>query len=134
MILVDTSVWIDYFNSSPGRAGNELRLMIEEAVPFALTGVVIAEILQGLRRDARRIGRYLSLWEMLEPRGFSTYSQAASISREGRSRGFSLTTIDTIIAAIAIEHGATLFTLDRDFTRIAQFTALRLHGLPDSLR
>jgi predicted nucleic acid-binding protein len=134
LILIDTSVWIDFFSSSPGRAGHELRRMIEEADPFALTGVVIAEVLQGLKRDAHRIELHLSLWEMLEPLGFSTYSHAASISRLGRSRGVSLTTIDTVIAAIAIERDAVLFTLDKDFTRIARFTQLRLYGFPDVQR
>jgi predicted nucleic acid-binding protein len=132
LILIDTSVWIDFFSSSPGRAGNELRRMIEDAEPFALTGVVIAEILQGLKRDAPRIERHLSLWEMLEPSGFSTYSRAASISRLGRSKGISLTTIDTVIAATAIEHEAALFSLDKDFARIARFTPLRLYVLGDS--
>lgn len=131
MILIDTSVWIDFFSSSPGPAGSELRRMIEEAEPFALTGVVILEILQGLKRDAHRIERHLSLWEMLDPLEFATYSHAASILRIGRSKGVSLTTIDTLIAAVAIEHDAALFTLDKDFTRIARFTDLRLYGLPE---
>ena len=39
MILVDTSVWIDFFSSSPGAAGAELRRMILTAEPFALTGI-----------------------------------------------------------------------------------------------
>jgi predicted nucleic acid-binding protein len=133
LILVDTSVWIDFFSSSPGPAGNELRRMIEQAVPFALTGVVIAEILQGLKRDAPRIEHYLSLWEMLEPLGSSTYSRAASISRLGRSKGVSLTTIDTLIAAIAIEHAAALFTRDKNFMRIAGFVPLQVHVLPENM-
>jgi predicted nucleic acid-binding protein len=129
LILVDTSVWIDFFSPSPGRAGGELRWMIEEAEPFALTGVIVTEILQGLRRDVHRIERFLSLWEMLEPRGFSTYREASAISRLARSRGISLTTIDTLIASIALEHHATLFSLDKDFSRIARMTPLRLHSL-----
>jgi predicted nucleic acid-binding protein len=127
LILIDTSVWIDFFSSSPGRAGSELRRMIEEAEPFVLTGVIVTEILQGLRRDAHRIERHLSLWEMLEPSGFATYPEAARISRLARSRGVSLSTIDALIAAIAIEHDASLFTLDKDFTRTARFTPLRLY-------
>ncbi len=132
MILVDTSVWIDFFSSSPGRAGGELRRMIEKAEPFALTGVIVMEILQGLRRDVHRVERYLSLWETLEPGGFSTYREASAISREARSKGVSLTTIDTLIAAIALEHNASLFTLDEDFSRIARITSLRLHTLSES--
>jgi predicted nucleic acid-binding protein len=129
MILVDSSVWIDFFSSAPGHAGNELRRMIADAEPFALTGVVVAEILQGLTRDVGRIESYLSHWEMLEPGGFRTYRDAAAIFRLGRAKGVSLTTIDALIAAIALEHGASVFTLDKDFSRIARLTGLLLHPL-----
>jgi predicted nucleic acid-binding protein len=129
LILVDTSVWIDFFSSSPGPAGNELRRLIDEVEPFALTGVVVTEILQGLTRDISRIERFLSMWDLLEPRGFSTYREASAISRLARSKGISLTTIDTLIAAIALEHRASLFTLDKDFSRVARITALRLHPM-----
>jgi predicted nucleic acid-binding protein len=131
LILVDTSVWIDFFSPSPGLGGNELRRMIEEVEPFALTGLVVTEILQGLRRDVPRIEHFLSLWDLLEPQGFSTYRDAAAISRLARAKGISLTTVDTLIAAIAIEHQAILFTLDKDFSRIARVTALHLHSLPE---
>src|SRR5580700_5786287 len=130
MILVDSSVWIDFFSSAPGRAGNELRRMIEDAEPFALTGVVVAEILQGLTRDVSRIEHYLSQWELLEPRGFRTYREAAAIFRLGRGKGVSLTTIDVLIAAIALEHRASVFTLDKDFSRIAGLSGLTLYPLP----
>ncbi len=130
MILVDSSVWIDFFSSAPGRAGDELRRMITDAEPFALTGVVVTEILQGLKRDVRRIEQYLSQWELLEPRGFRTYREAAAIFRLARSKGVSLTTIDALIAAIALEHRASVFTLDKDFSRIARLTALPLYLLP----
>lgn len=131
MILVDTSVWIEFFSTSPARAGGELRRMIDEAEPFALTGVIVAEILQGLRRDVHRIERFLSMWELLEPRGFSTYREASAISRLARSKGISLTTIDTLIAAISLEHGASLFSLDKDFSRVARITPLLLYSLPE---
>jgi predicted nucleic acid-binding protein len=130
LILVDSSVWIDFFSPLPRRAGRELRRMIADAEPFALTGVVITEILQGLTRDAGRIERYLSMWEILEPRGFATCREAAAIFRLARAKGLTLTTIDTLIAAIALDHGATVFTLDKDFSRIARVTNLRLHLLP----
>ena len=127
MILVDSSVWIDFFSSSPGRAGSELRRMIEEAEPFALTGIVVAEVLQGLTRDARRIEQYLMQWEMLEPHGFETYREAASIYRAARAKGITPTPMDAVIAAIALEHKASVFTLDQDFFRIASITRLALY-------
>ena len=132
MILVDSSVWIDFFSSSPGRAGKELRRIIEEAEPFALTGVVIAEVLQGLIRDESRVEEYLTMWEMLEPSGFSTYREAAVIFRLARSKGISLTTIDTLIAAIAMEHEASLFSVDQDFSRLARLAPLRLYRVPEA--
>ena len=78
MILVDSSVWIDFLSSSPSSAGAELRRMIADAEPVALAGVIVTEILQGLKRDVSRLEHYLSQWEMLEPKGFSTYREAAN--------------------------------------------------------
>jgi predicted nucleic acid-binding protein len=127
LILVDSSVWVDFFSSSPGRAGGELRRMIAESEPFVLTGVVVAEVLQGLTRDSLRIERYLAQWDMLEPTGFATYREAAAIYRAARGKGISLTTIDTLIAAIALEHSSSVFTLDQDFARIARITRLALY-------
>jgi len=101
--------------------------MITDAEPFALAGVVITEVLQGLKRDVSRLEHYLSQWDMLEPRGLSTYREAATIFRAARAKGVAVTTIDALIAAIAIEHGATLFTLDKDFSRLAGITHLPLY-------
>ena len=127
MILVDSSVWIDFFSCSPEKAGRELRRMIEESEPFALTGVVVSEILQGLTRDVAEIEQFLAQWDVLEPTSFQTYRTAAAIFRKARSKGIALTTIDTLIAAIALEHRASVFTLDQDFSRIAAITGLVLH-------
>lgn len=129
MILVDSSVWIDFFSSSPGIAGAELRRLIEQAEPLALAGVIVTEVLQGLTRDASVIERFLGMWELLEPRGLSTYREAAAIFRIARAKGISVTTIDSLIAAIALEHRATVFTLDQDFSPIARISALSLYNL-----
>ena len=101
--------------------------MIEDSEPLALTGVVVAEVLQGLTRDVDPIEQFLAQWEMLEPKGFATYRRAATIYRTARGKGMSLTTIDTLIAAIAVEHNASVFTLDHDFSRIALITPLVLY-------
>jgi predicted nucleic acid-binding protein len=127
VILVDSSVWVDFFRPSPGRGGAELRRMIEGSEPFALSAIIVAEILQGLTRDAGVIERFLALWDMLEPGGFDTYRSAAAIYRAGRKKGITSSTIDTLIAAIALEHGASVFTLDQEFARIARMTGLELY-------
>ena len=127
MILVDSSVWIDFLSSRTGHAGAELRRMIQDNEPLAVTGVVIAEVLQGLIRNAYTIEQFLAQFEILEPKGLKTYSTAAAMYRTARGKGISLTTIDTLIAAIAIENGASVFTMDQDFSRIALITPLVLH-------
>ena len=64
--------------------------------------IIVSEIVQGLRRHVELIEHPLSQWEMLEPIGFSTYREAAAIFRLACAKGFSLNTIDTMIAAIAL--------------------------------
>jgi len=127
LILVDSSVWIDFFRSSPGKGGAELWRLISCGEPVALTGVIVTEVLQGLTKDPTRIESFLSGFDLLEPAGFDTYRTAASIYRKARAKGFSPSTIDTLMAAIAAEHGAPIFTLDLDFSRLATLTALELY-------
>jgi predicted nucleic acid-binding protein len=127
LILVDSSVWIDFLSSRPGPGGRELRRLIEQGEPVAVTGVVVTEVLQGLTRDVKRIENYLRLFEMLEADGFDTYRDAANVFRLARSRGVSLTTTDALIASIAVQNAAALFSLDRDFVRMAPLASLQLH-------
>jgi predicted nucleic acid-binding protein len=94
-----------------------------------IAGVVVTEIAQGLTRDIKRIERFLNQWEMLEPQGIESYLRATSLYRLGRSRGFTLTTVDVLIAAIAMDHNVELFTLDQDFARLAKFIPLKLYQL-----
>ncbi len=126
MILVDTSVWVDFLNSSRGSAGDELERLIGANAPVVLAGLVVAEVLQGLKRDVALVTRLLARWPLVEPGGFATYETAAAIFRQARGRGLTLSTVDALLAALAVEYNAALFTLDRDFERL-DFTGLRLH-------
>lgn len=126
MILVDTSVWIDFLNSDHGPAGGELARLISADAPVVLTGLILTEVLQGLKRDVEPVTQLLSRWPLIEPRGFATYETAAGIFRHARSRGLTLSTVDAVLAALALEYDAALFTLDQDFDRLT-FTGLRLH-------
>jgi hypothetical protein len=128
-ILVDTSVWIDFFGPQPGPAGGELRRLIESAEPVVLTGIIVTEILQGLARDAAAIETILAQRDLVEPAGFQTYVHAAELYRQARSRGLTLTTVDALIAALAIDNRLQLFTLDKDFARLARWAPLELHAV-----
>jgi len=126
LILVDTSVWVDFLNSARGPAGDELERLISVNAALVLTGLAVAEVLQGLKRDVAPVTRLLVQWPLVEPGGFATYETAATIFRQARERGVSLSTVDALLAAVALEYDAALFTLDRDFERLA-FTGLRLY-------
>jgi len=126
VILVDTSVWVDFLNSAQGAAGDELERLITTNAPVVLTGLVLTEVLQGLKRHAEPVTQLLSRWLLIEPRGFATYEAAAVISRQARSRGWALSTVDAVLTALALEYNAALFTLDQDFERLT-FTGLQLH-------
>ncbi len=129
MILVDSSVWIDFFSSSPGEGGAELRRLISNGEPVAVAGVIVTEVLQGLTKDPARIESFLSEFDLLKTSGFDTYRAAASIYRKARAKGVSPSTIDTLIAAIGVEHSTPIFTLDRDFSRLAMSTSIELYRM-----
>lgn len=80
-----------------------------------------------MKRDVKRIEDYLSLFELLEAKGFQTYRNAAALFRMARVQGVTLTTTDALIATIAAENGATVYSLDGDFVRMAQMVGFRLH-------
>jgi len=120
-ILVDTSVWIDFLSLRPGPAGRELRRMIESTEPVVLAGIIVTEILQGLVRDAATIEKFLAQWDLIEPAAFQTYVRAADLYRETWVHGLTLTTVDALIATLTIENRVRLFTLDKDFGRLARW-------------
>jgi predicted nucleic acid-binding protein len=126
VILVDTSVWVDFLNSARSPAGDELERLIGLNAPVVLTGLILTEVLQGLRRDVEPVTQLLSRWPLIEPGGFATYEAAAVIFRQARSRGLSVSTVDAVLAAVALEWDAAFFTLDQDFERLT-FTGLQLY-------
>jgi predicted nucleic acid-binding protein len=71
----------------------------------------------------------LNIPAIADPMPLEIFLQAAEIHREGRRRGYTIrSTTDCLIAAIAIEHGATVWHKDRDFTVIARYTPLRVRS------
>lgn len=103
--------------------------MIAAAEPVVLTGIILTEILQGLVRDVATVERFLAQWDLVEPAGFRTYVRAADLYRQARSHALTLTTVDALIATLAIENRAQLFTLDHDFEGLARWVPLELYAV-----
>ena len=124
MLLVDTSVWIDYLAPRATRAVTYFREQLDKRQPFALTELICLEVLQGIRDPVavRKVAMYLRGQLLLYPRhGLQTYEAAADLYRRCRGAGVTVrSTIDCLVAQIAIEYSATLLHSDRDYERIAQ--------------
>ena len=124
MIIVDTSVWINWFKKgSTGPQEDDLKKIV-------MCGPVFQEILQGIR-DSSKVETLkkslLSLDWVDRSLPALRFDQAATIYREGRRRGITIrSSIDCLIAAIAIQNGLPIFHQDRDYDAIAKFTPLLL--------
>ena len=123
MILVDTSIWIELLAGKPRYVVRE-----EDLLRFVTCGPVVQEVLQGLRpglqSDAFRTA-FLAIPVLGDPFPLGLFVSAAEIYRQGRRRGITIrSSVDCLIAAIAIEYGIPVWHRDRDFREIARYTAL----------
>ncbi len=128
MILVDTSVWIDFFDYPDSPYAKELVRLIEKDEEVCLTEMNVVEILQGIKEDKifEEIKNHLMQFPIVRVRSLETYIQAANIYRLCRKMGKTIAkTIDAIIAAVALENGFRVFHRDKDFDSIADCTKLK---------
>jgi predicted nucleic acid-binding protein len=117
VILVDSSVWIDYFRGRTSQQTDRLdRLLGAEAL---LVGdLILAEVLQGFgnQRDFNQARRLLESFQIVALSSPSLAVQAARNFRELRAHGITVRkTIDTVIATWCIENDHALLHSDRDF-------------------
>ena len=117
MIVVDSSVWIDFFRGNDTPQVDRLdALFAEERI--AVGDLIMTEVLQGFRsdRDFNRAKKTLDTFELVELGGADVSVQAARNFRQLRALGFTARrTIDTIIATKCIEAGYSLLHADCDF-------------------
>jgi hypothetical protein len=127
MILVDSSVWIDYFNGVRTRQTDRLDELLGS--DLLLTGdIILVEVLQGFRndRDFRRAKRALDGLEFRAMLGRDIALKSAANYRALRAQGVTVRkTIDTLIATFCIENGHELLHADRDFDPIEEHLGLR---------
>jgi predicted nucleic acid-binding protein len=127
VILVDSSVWIGYFNGRRTRETDFLDGLLGHE-PVAIGDVVLAEVLQGFRaeRDYRRARSLLTSLTVLELLDASRALRVADNYRTLRRRGVSVRgTVDAIIATYCIDEGLPLLHADRDFEPFERHLGLR---------
>ena len=129
-MLVDTSVWIDFFAARNTAQVAVLESSIDQREDLCLCGVVLTEVLQGIRDDKQYKQTESVLSNLIYlPMDQSTFLLAANIYRTLRSRGITIrNSVDCMIAAVCIEHKADLLHNDRDFDHIADVSDLQVSG------
>ena len=128
MILVDTSVWIDFFAGRDLPHVATLEQFILDNDDLALCGIILTEILQGIADDSsyRDVPNVLGSLIML-PMPQAVFARAADIYRRLRKQGITIRkTNDCIIAATALEHSCQFLHNDKDFVPIAKHFPLKV--------
>jgi predicted nucleic acid-binding protein len=126
MIVVDTSVWIDYFNGRSTPASNLLGSLLGRE-RLAIGDLILTEVLQGFRSDldVRLALDFLSAFEFQTMGGRAVAIDSARNYRRLRGRGVSVRkTIDVMIGTFCIKNGHQLLHADRDFDPMERYLGL----------
>ncbi len=119
-VLVDTSIWVEYFNRPESEYAQRLAEFLEVEVVY-ITGIILAELLQGAKTHAefnllRNSLKVLpSLMETEK-----NWEKAGKLSFELQREGTVIPLTDCLIGVLAQENNCQIFTLDNHFTHIPQ--------------
>jgi len=127
MILVDASVWIDYFNGTPSWQAEQLDHFLSN-VPIIIGDLVLTEVLQGFRSDSdyETARECLSALPFRQIGGYDVAVQSAQNYRILRKSGVTVRkTIGVMIATFCIMEGLTLLHRDHDFDPMETHLSLK---------
>ena len=119
-ILVDTSIWVEYFNRPESGYAQRLAELLEiEGV--CVTGIILAELLQGAKTNAEfeLLRKNLKVLPLLKE-SEKTWEKVGKLSFELRRKGTVIPLTDCLIAVLARENNCQIFTLDNHFTYVPQ--------------
>ena len=132
--LVDTSVWIDFFRQRKTPAVEKLYQLLANPDHYGISECIYQEILQGAlhEQDFQSLADYLTSQTFFYPKyAAKSYRQAAYLYFASRRKGITIrSTIDCLIAQIAIENDLVLLHNDKDFLDIAKIApTLKLYSI-----
>ncbi len=131
MILVDTSVLIDFFRGMKSEGSQKLETISRRGVPFGITSFIYQEVLQGAgsEKEFAILDRYLRtqrFYHLKDP--IDSFAGAARIYMDCRKKGITVwSTIDCLVAETALEHDLFLLHSDNDFVAIARVVPLKFY-------
>ena len=124
MILVDTSILIGYFKGLNGVPYDKMEYIIDNDIPYGICNYVYQELLQGTKNKQEHevLKIYLETLPFYDLRyGRQSFENAALLFSNCRKKGITIrSTMDLLIAEIAIENGLFLLHDDMDFTNISK--------------
>ena len=135
MVLIDSSVWINFFNGSETESVQTLEDLIAAEEDVCISGYILTEVLQGFRDErsfetVRRQLLKLTIFDLNVP---DSYIKAAQLYRRCRKQGITIRrTADCIIAQTAIENKLFLLHEDADFDKIAEVCSLKIYSKKQS--
>ena len=119
LVLVDTCAWIDFLRYQEGELGNQAAVLIENK-RVAITGVIIAELLQGVKteKQQQQINFLINSVTSFPTQEFD-WTNAGLLLQKLRSRGITLPLTDALIAVIAQRYQVKVLTIDKHFHHLA---------------
>jgi predicted nucleic acid-binding protein len=127
--IVDTSVWIDYFNGVDNSQTKSTSAIAEGNLLFLLP-IILQEILQGIKneKDFLLIKTAFLEYPFLKYNEIETAIEAASLYRFLKLKGITVRKPnDCMIAALCIKNKLSLLHKDKDFDNIAKYTSLKIY-------
>ena len=131
MVLVDTSILIDYLRGADNDAVGRFQQILDNNIPFGISPLTYLEVLQGTRteKDFATVKSYLEthrFFGLLDQK--ESYAAAARIYFDCRKKGIMInSTVDCLIAQTAIENDLTLLHNDADFNRMRRVASLKIY-------
>ncbi len=128
MVLVDTTVWVDFFDGKDTTQVRQLEQFLASGEDVCTCGVILTEILQGIRNDAEyNETRSQFDFFLFLPMSRHTFVKAADLYRMLRKQGITIRkAVDCMIAAVAIENNIPLLHNDKDFDPMEKHCGLKV--------
>lgn len=133
MVLVDTSVLIDYFRDIDNPVTGKLQFILDNNIPFGINSFIYQEVLQGVKteKDFQRLKRYLETQRFYNLKDEKeSFARAAKIYFMCRRKGITISsTIDCLIVQTALEHDLYLLHNDSDFDMIRKVVKFKVFDI-----
>lgn len=125
MMLVDTSIWIEYFKANPDVVGFMEKHMLEDTV--CIVGIIVSELIQGIKSERERemIRSNLDAINYIDMK-FEDWIKTGDLSNMLRKSGLTLPLTDIAIAAAAIGNNLMLVTRDKHFKQVPGLCMMEL--------